>query len=96
MLAEITERALAHTNKPELLLTGGVAANERLGGIVNDIAEEHGVIPYIVPIKLSQDNGAMIAWNGIIAYNSGVRTPIEKSYVNPNWRMDQVEIPWRQ
>ncbi|MBT5642738.1 tRNA (adenosine(37)-N6)-threonylcarbamoyltransferase complex transferase subunit TsaD, partial [Candidatus Bathyarchaeota archaeon] len=37
MLGEITERALAHTNKPELLLTGGVAANKRLAGIVIDI-----------------------------------------------------------
>ena len=96
MLAEITERALAHTNKPELLLTGGVAANKRLGGIVRDIAEDHGAKPYIIPIKLAQDNGAMIAWTGLIAYKTGVRTPIEESYVKPNWRMDQVEVPWRK
>lgn len=95
MLGEITERALAHTNKPELLLTGGVAANKRLGGIVKDIAEEHGAEPYIIPIKLSMDNGAMIAWTGLIAYQAGIRTPIEESFVNPNWRMDQVEVPWR-
>ena len=95
MLAEITERALAHTNKPELLLTGGVAANKRVGGIVKDVAEEHGAAPYIVPINLSQDNGAMIAWNGLIAYKAEHETPVEESFVNPNWRMDQVEIPWR-
>jgi glycoprotease/Kae1 family metallohydrolase len=46
MLGEITERALAHTGKPELLLTGGVAANKRLGSIVRDIAEDHGAKPY--------------------------------------------------
>jgi len=95
MLGEITERALAHTSKPELLLTGGVAANKRLGGIVKSIAEEHGAKPYMVPIRLATDNGAMIAWTGILAYNSGIRTPIEASHVNPNWRMDQVEVPWR-
>ncbi|MCW4050013.1 MAG: KEOPS complex N(6)-L-threonylcarbamoyladenine synthase Kae1 [Candidatus Bathyarchaeota archaeon] len=95
MLGEITERALAHTGKPELLLTGGVAANKRLAGIVNDIAEEHGAEPFIVPIRLAADNGAMIAWTGIEAYNAGVRTPVETSHVNPNWRMDQVEVPWR-
>jgi len=95
MLGEITERALAHTGKPELLLTGGVAANKRLGGIVKSIAEEHGAKPYVVPIRLAADNGAMIAWTGILAYNSGIRTPIEASHVNPNWRMDQVEVPWR-
>jgi len=95
MLGEITERALAHTGKHELLLTGGVAANKRLGGIVRDIAEEHGATPYIVPIRLAADNGAMIAWTGLIAYNAGYRTSIEASYVRPNWRMDRVEIPWR-
>jgi N6-L-threonylcarbamoyladenine synthase len=95
MLGEITERALAHTGKPELLLTGGVAANQRLGSIVRDIAEDHGATPYIVPIKLAADNGAMIAWTGLIAYNAGYRTTIDDSHVNPNWRMDQVRIPWR-
>ena len=95
MLGEITERALAHTAKPELLLTGGVAANKRLGAIVKAIAEEHGAKPFVVPIRLAADNGAMIAWTGIQAYNSGIRTPIEESHVNPNWRMDQVEVPWR-
>lgn len=95
MLGEITERALAHTSKPELLLTGGVAANKRLGSMVKDIAEEHGAEPHIVPIQLAADNGAMIAWTGIIAYQTGHVTKIEESHVNPNWRMDQVKIPWR-
>jgi N6-L-threonylcarbamoyladenine synthase/protein kinase Bud32 len=95
MLGEITERALVHTKKPELLLTGGVAANKRLSNIIIEIAEEHGATPYIVPIKLATDNGAMIAWTGLIAFNVGYSTPIDESHVNPNWRMDQVEIPWR-
>ena len=30
MLTEVTERALAHTGKKEVLLTGGVAANKKL------------------------------------------------------------------
>ena len=96
MLGEVTERALAHTGKPELLLTGGVAANKRLSGMVMEIAEEHGAHPHIVPIKLAADNGAMIAWTGLVAYEAGLRTPVEHSYVNPSWRMDQVEIPWRK
>ncbi|MBT4423709.1 N(6)-L-threonylcarbamoyladenine synthase Kae1 [Candidatus Bathyarchaeota archaeon] len=95
MLGEITERALAHTNKPELLLTGGVAANKRLAGIVIDIAEDHGATPYIVPIRLAADNGAMIAWTGLIAYEAGHQTPLDESHVNPYWRMDQVKVPWR-
>ena len=96
MLGEVTERALTHTGKPELLLTGGVAANKRLAGIVRDIAEEHGAEPHIVPIRLAADNGAMIAWTGLIAYQAGHVTPLDASHVKPSWRMDQVEIPWRE
>jgi universal protein Kae1 len=96
MLGEITERALAHTLKPEVLLTGGVAANKRLSHIVTEIAKEHGSNPYIVPIKLAADNGAMIAWTGLLTFKSGIRTPIDASHVNPNWRMDQVDVPWRR
>jgi N6-L-threonylcarbamoyladenine synthase len=96
MLGEVTERALAHTGKPELLLTGGVAANKRLGSMVKDIAHEHGAEPHIVPIRLAADNGAMIAWTGIVAYQAGHVTPLSESHVNPSWRMDQVEIPWRE
>jgi N6-L-threonylcarbamoyladenine synthase/protein kinase Bud32 len=95
MLGEVTERALAHTSKPELLLTGGVAANKRLARIINDIAEEHKASAHVVPTKLAVDNGAMIAWTGIISYQAGQRINIEDSHVKPNWRMDQVEIPWR-
>jgi universal protein Kae1 len=95
MLGEVTERAIAHTSKKELMLTGGVAANKRLALIVNEIAEEHGSKPYVVPSKLAGDNGAMIAWTGILAYKAGYETPIERSYVNPHWRMDQVDITWK-
>jgi N6-L-threonylcarbamoyladenine synthase/protein kinase Bud32 len=95
MLGEVTERALAHTRKPELLLTGGVGANKRLRGVIKEIAEEHGAKPYYVPISLATDNGAMIAWTGILAYTYGIRTLIETSFVDPRWRLDEVEIPWR-
>ncbi len=96
MLGEVTERALAHTGKGELLLTGGVAANKRLRAMVEAIAREHGATSHVVPIPLATDNGAMIAWTGLLAYKAGVRTPLEASHVNPSWRMDQVSIPWRE
>jgi len=94
MLGEVTERALAHTRKPELLLTGGVAANRRLQAVMRAIAEEHGAESYVVPLEYALDNGAMIAWTGLLAYLSGVRTPVEESLIRPSWRLDEVEIPW--
>jgi N6-L-threonylcarbamoyladenine synthase/protein kinase Bud32 len=94
MLTEITERALAHTQKPEILLTGGVAANKKLQSMLNFVANEHGARFCVVPLKLAADNGAMIAWTGILTYNSGIYTSIETSFINPNWRLDEVDVPW--
>ncbi|PVX26421.1 MAG: serine/threonine protein kinase, partial [Candidatus Bathyarchaeum sp.] len=87
MLTEVTERALAHTEKPEVLLTGGVAANKKLQSMLAVIAEEHDARFCVVPLKLAADNGAMIAWAGVLAYKSGITTPIEKSYVDVKWRL---------
>ena len=94
MLTEVTERALAHTEKPEVLLTGGVAANKKLQSMLEVIAEEHDARFCVVPRGLAADNGAMIAWTGILAYKSGISTPVEKSYVNVKWRLEDVYAPW--
>ncbi len=94
MLTEVTERALAHTEKSEVLLTGGVAANKRLQAMLNSIAEEHDSRFCAVPKQYALDNGAMIAWTGILAYKSGVTTPIEKSFVRLKWRLEDLNAPW--
>jgi len=95
MLAEVAERALAHTEKPSLLLTGGVARSGRLQRILKSVCSEHSAKFYVVPPELAGDNGAMIAWTGLLALERGVEAPIEKSLVRPRWRLDEVEIPWR-
>jgi len=94
MLTEVTERALAHTEKPEVLLTGGVAANKKLQSMLEVIAEEHNARFCVVPLRLAADNGAMIAWAGILAYRSGLSTPVEESFVNVKWRLEDVYAPW--
>ena len=94
MLTEVTERALAHTEKPEVLLTGGVAANKKLQSMLEVIADEHGARFCVVPLRLAADNGAMIAWTGILAYKSGMSVSVEKSFVNVKWRLEDVYAPW--
>jgi len=96
MLTEAAERALAHTEKEEILLTGGVAANERLQEMIRCIADEHGAQFFVVPKAYSGDCGAQIAWTGVLAYQNGIRVDVEKSLVKPRWRLDQVRIPWRR
>jgi len=94
MLTEVTERALAHTEKPEILLTGGVAANKRLQAMLKMIADEHNARFSVVPKEYALDNGAMIAWTGVLAYNYGITVPLEKSMVRLKWRLDEVYVPW--
>ncbi len=94
MVTEVTERALAHTEKEEVLLTGGVAANKRLQSMIKAIAEEHDADFSVMSKEFAIDNGAMIAWTGVLAYKHGVVTPIEKSFVKLRWRLDEVEVPW--
>lgn len=94
MVTEVTERALAHTEKKEVLLTGGVAANKRLQSMIKAIADEHQADFDVVPSEFAVDNGAMIAWTGILAYTHGLTTPIDESLVKLRWRLDEVDIPW--
>ncbi len=96
MVTEVTERALAHTEKKVVLLTGGVAANKRLQSMLAIIAEEHDAKFSVVPLEFATDNGAMIAWTGILAYQHGLVTPIDESYVKLRWRVDKVDVPWIQ
>jgi universal protein Kae1 len=94
MVTEVTERALAHTEKKEVLLTGGVAANQRLQDMLDVIAEEHDAKFSVVPRRFATDNGAMIAWTGALAHMYGLATPVKESFVKLRWRVDRVDVPW--
>ncbi len=96
MVTEVTERALAHTEKKEVLLTGGVAANKRLQSMLAVIAQEHNAQFSVVPKEFATDNGAMIAWTGVLAFRHGLVTPVDESYVKLRWRVDKVDVPWIQ
>lgn len=91
MLGEVTERAMAHTDKEEVLLVGGVAANKRLQEMLTIMCEERGAKFFVVPMEYSGDNGSMIAWNGMINKEP---IKIEDSKIDQKWRVDQVEINW--
>jgi N6-L-threonylcarbamoyladenine synthase/protein kinase Bud32 len=94
MVTEVTERALAHTEKREILLTGGVAANRRLQSMLAIISEEHDARFSVVPKEFATDNGAMIAWTGVLSYKYGMVIPLEESFVKLRWRIEKVDVPW--
>ena len=85
MMTEVAERAMAHTEKKELLLVGGVGANKRFCEMLAIMCKERGATFYKVPLSLAGDQGAMIAWEGYLR-----RKESGDMEVNPHWRVDEV------
>lgn len=94
MLAEVAERAMAHAGKSELLLIGGVAANKRLCEMLEIMCRERNATFSAVPLEYAGDQGAMIAWQGILQYQAGGRVPPEEADIRPYERIDEVEVVW--
>jgi N6-L-threonylcarbamoyladenine synthase len=73
MLSEVTERAMAHIEKGEVLLGGG----------------------FVPEPRLCIDNGAMIAWTGLVMHRAGIRMSVEDTKIDQRFRTDEVEVTWR-
>ena len=94
MLTEVTERALAHTEKKEVLVTGGVAASKALQKMLQEMCDEREVKLFVCPTPVAVDNGAMIAWQGIVEFRAGRKMKIEETKVIQKYRTDKVEVNW--
>ena len=98
MLIEITERAMAHTGSKEVLLVGGVACNERLQEMMKIMAEERGGKVCAMDERYCIDNGAMIAYAGLLEFiskgNKGIS--LEESTYTQRFRTDEVDVLWRK
>ena len=62
--------------------------------MLQEVAKEQEAAFYTVPKEVAGDNGAKIAWTGILLHKYGKTITVEKSLVDPKWRLDAVEIPW--
>jgi len=96
MVTEVTERAVAFTGKEEVMIVGGVAANRRLAEMMASMAERHTAKVTASPLEYSGDCGAQIAWTGWLAHKSSIEVPVAESRVQQSWRLDRVDIPWRE
>jgi len=99
MLVEVTERALAHTGKKEVILGGGVACNKRLQEMVFVMCEERGAKAYWPENQFLVDNAAMIAWTGYLIYAKSKdkynSEGLKNSKIKPYERTDDVIISYR-
>ncbi|KAK0635671.1 putative tRNA threonylcarbamoyladenosine biosynthesis protein kae-1 [Bombardia bombarda] len=95
MLVEITERAMAHVGSKQVLIVGGVGCNERLQEMMGGMAAERGGSVYATDERFCIDNGIMIAHAGLLAYETGSKTPLEESTCTQRFRTDEVFVKWR-
>ena len=96
MLVEITERAMAHCDSKDVLIVGGVGCNERLQEMMRIMCSERGGRLFATDDRYCIDNGAMIAYTGLLAYAHGVTTPLEDSTFTQRFRTDEVHAIWRE
>jgi N6-L-threonylcarbamoyladenine synthase len=94
-VVETAERALAHTGKDELVLGGGVACNARLQAMAKAMCDDRGVDLFVPPRSVLVDNGAMIAWLGLLQADRGDTVEVAQSTVLPYQRTDEVSVTWR-
>ncbi|XP_073029019.1 uncharacterized protein [Primulina eburnea] len=95
MLVEITERAMAHCDKMDVLIVGGVGCNVRLQDMMRIMCSERGGKLYATDDRYCVDNGAMIAYTGLLEYAHGATTPFEESTFTQRFRTDDVLAIWR-
>lgn len=95
MLAEVTERALALTRAPHLLLVGGVACNRRLQEMLQTMCSARGAQLCPSDERFCVDNGAMIAQAGWEMLRAGQVTELAQSGITQRYRTDEVEVTWR-
>jgi N6-L-threonylcarbamoyladenine synthase len=96
MITETIERAISFSGKKEVLVVGGVAANERLREMLENACVRHSSKLLIPPNKFAGDNGCQIAWVGIIDFLFSKREiEIDKSFVQQSWRIDTIDVSWR-
>lgn len=95
MLVEITERAMAHVGAPDVLIVGGVGCNLRLQEMMAVMVSERGGRLYATDDRYCIDNGAMIAWPGLLALRCGLTTPLAESTCTQRYRTDEPVVAWR-
>jgi len=92
MISESVERALSFTNKKELMIVGGVAANKRLSEMLQDVCKRHGCKFFVVPLQYAGDCGSQICWTGLLESQVKSGVLLNDTFVTQSWRLDSVKI----
>ncbi|KAA8496908.1 putative tRNA N6-adenosine threonylcarbamoyltransferase [Porphyridium purpureum] len=96
MLVEVTERAMAHCGERDVLVVGGVGCNLRLQQMMDMMVAQRGGRAFCTDERFCIDNGAMIAWAGLLEFMHTGATPFKETWCTQRFRTDQVHVSWRQ
>jgi glycoprotease/Kae1 family metallohydrolase len=95
LLVEAAERALAHTDKKELVLGGGVGCNARLQEMCRIMCAARKARFFCPAREFLVDNGAMIAYTGELMFRKKVYLAYSELDIKPRERTDEVKVVWR-
>lgn len=89
-LAIKCKRALDHTGFKRLVMAGGVSANRTLRAKLAEMMQKRGGAVFYARPEFCTDNGAMIAYAGMVRLGTGQNTDLSIS-VRPRWPL--AELP---
>jgi len=82
-------RAMKQTQLKRLVIAGGVSANLHLRQRLKEMGEKLGIEVYYPRQELCTDNGAMIAYAGMLRLQAGEHEPNSFS-ARPRWPLDEL------
>ncbi|TCP96864.1 O-sialoglycoprotein endopeptidase [Cricetibacter osteomyelitidis] len=89
-LAIKCRRALKETGFKRLVIAGGVSANKQLRQYLADLMTQLGGEVFYPPPQFCTDNGAMIAYTGLLRLKNGEQQDLAIS-VRPRWNMTELQ-----
>lgn len=95
MLCEATERAVAMAKRNDVVACGGVAQNSRLQEMLGIMCRERGARFGVAPNEFNADNGAMIAYTGMLMLKAGMKFTEKEMKVRQRFRTDEAQVRWK-
>lgn len=82
------KRAIQQTGIKQLVIAGGVAANQQLRQSLAALAEDLSISLFFPPLEWCTDNGVMVAFTGALYLQAGKRANLSV-LVKPRWRLGE-------
>ncbi len=90
VLAHKAHAALAHTGLAQLVVAGGVGANQLLRSRLTESISKHGGKVFYPDMEFCTDNGAMIAFAGALRLAERLGHKDYRFNVKPRWNLEEI------